>query len=243
MAKIKIAVGHTNDKYVEKNNFVVLKNTNQFNHRIDYSLTQQFAFVPRLKQDDSEKSVWQYLGKTEHLHDPSDLELTKVAKMLAQIHQSQLKFPPNNLRRRLHTYLKIIHNKNLRVPQIENYYREMISLLAKMKNVYPSHNDVWPENVLRDAKGKLWLVDWEYATLGDFYFDLAFWIESARLSPAQSEVFLTAYEKNADRVVEPLILKRYQRFCHYLTLLWAYAQPEIPFEVDWIKNYLDTNKR
>ncbi len=36
----------------------------------------------------------------------------------------------------------------------------------------PCHNDLSPSNVIWDATGRAWLVDWEYAGLGDAAFDL-----------------------------------------------------------------------
>jgi thiamine kinase-like enzyme len=34
------------------------------------------------------------------------------------------------------------------------------------------HNDLLPANLLADAAGKLWVIDWEYAGMGDPFFDL-----------------------------------------------------------------------
>jgi thiamine kinase-like enzyme len=38
--------------------------------------------------------------------------------------------------------------------------------------VVPCHDDLLNANILGDARGRVWLVDWEYAGMGDRYFDL-----------------------------------------------------------------------
>ncbi len=63
----------------------------------------------------------------------------------------------------------------------ESMTEEMFQLYTQVANVYPSHdeqnlvschNDLKPENILFDGV-RLWLVDWEAASLNDRYADLA----------------------------------------------------------------------
>ncbi len=63
-----------------------------------------------------------------------------------------------------------------------------------MRTDIPCHNDLWTSNlVLQDETEKLYICDWEYATMGDPLFELAYFIESANLSNEQEKVFLDAY--------------------------------------------------
>ncbi len=63
-----------------------------------------------------------------------------------------------------------------------------------MRTDIPCHNDLWTSNlVLQDETEKLYICDWEYATMGDPLFELAYFIESANLSKEQEKVFLDAY--------------------------------------------------
>jgi thiamine kinase len=55
------------------------------------------------------------------------------------------------------------------------------------------HNDLNPANIVTDRRGRPWLVDWEYAGLGDPAFDLASCISQHELAPAQCEAFLARY--------------------------------------------------
>ena len=54
------------------------------------------------------------------------------------------------------------------------------------------HNDLLPANLLA-ADDRLWIVDWEYAGIGNPLFDLASVVANARLDTAQRDRLLTAY--------------------------------------------------
>lgn len=55
------------------------------------------------------------------------------------------------------------------------------------------HHDLNPLNLLLDRGGRLWLVDWEYAGLGDAAIDLASFASQHRLDARQRAGLLDAY--------------------------------------------------
>jgi thiamine kinase len=61
--------------------------------------------------------------------------------------------------------------KSAGTPKVRERARENIASLAEDAKSCLCHNDVHHLNII-DA-GRLWLVDWEYAGVGDAYFDLA----------------------------------------------------------------------
>jgi aminoglycoside phosphotransferase len=50
---------------------------------------------------------------------------------------------------------------------------EVMARLGPGRTIALCHHDIHAQNLLADAAGRLWLVDWEYAGLGDPVFDLA----------------------------------------------------------------------
>jgi thiamine kinase-like enzyme len=56
----------------------------------------------------------------------------------------------------------------------------------------PCHNDLLNANFIRSEEG-LRIVDWEYAGMGDRFFDLANFSVNHELSPEQNDVLLDAY--------------------------------------------------
>lgn len=62
------------------------------------------------------------------------------------------------------------------------------------------HNDLNPSNVLVDAAGRLWLVDWEYAGRGDPAYDLASYASQHGLRDDQRQALLEAYRGHGGQV-------------------------------------------
>ena len=65
-----------------------------------------------------------------------------------------------------------------------------------------AHNDVQLANFLCDDSGRMWLLDWEYAGVGNVYFDLAMLASNADMSAEQREDLLAAYFAPAGPVRE-----------------------------------------
>jgi thiamine kinase-like enzyme len=70
------------------------------------------------------------------------------------------------------------------------------------------HNDLLAANLI-DAKGRLWLVDWEYAGIGNPFFDLANLSANARFADDQDRELLAAYfgDSAPDRLTELRVFK------------------------------------
>lgn len=47
--------------------------------------------------------------------------------------------------------------------------------------------------MIEDKNKNIFLVDWEYASMGDVHFDLAYFIESSELTKEEEKMFLKAY--------------------------------------------------
>jgi thiamine kinase-like enzyme len=56
----------------------------------------------------------------------------------------------------------------------------------------PCHNDLLPANFLDDGE-RLWILDWEYAAMGDIFFDLGNFAAHLQLPDAAESTFLHAY--------------------------------------------------
>lgn len=56
----------------------------------------------------------------------------------------------------------------------------------------PCHNDLLLANWIEDGE-RLWIIDWEYAAMGDIFFDLGNFAVHLQLSDAEEQVLLQAY--------------------------------------------------
>jgi thiamine kinase len=95
--------------------------------------------------------------------------------------------------------------------------RQLIAQLAEDSQVKLCHNDVHHLNIVDG--GRLWLLDWEYAGIGDPYFDLASVCCYHAYSDKLRAEFLRAYLG----VDKPSSLERLHRMCwvfNYIRDLW-----------------------
>ncbi len=160
---------------------------------------------------------------------PNDIDnratLGKLLKKIIQLHKSKSKFLGTvDLAKLLSRYYEQVprHLQN----QIEPGYRIAIakleSLSDKEKILVPSHNDLVLENILIDAAGQIWLIDWEYSSMASPYWDLATLCNAAKLDQTQCAWMITKYGKHHLDLV-PEILFDYCYMLDVLSTCWMAA--------------------
>ena len=88
------------------------------------------------------------------------------------------------------------------------------------------HNDLNPLNLLFDRDGKLWLVDWEYAGLGDAAFDLASYASQHALSARGRRALVQEYCKAGGGAVDQPRFEVADWAFDYVQWLWYLATLE-----------------
>ena len=109
------------------------------------------------------------------------------------------------------TYAETARNRGARLPgDIEAILAAARGFSRRIFPFVPTlcHNDMLPANIL-DEDGRLWIVDWEYAGIGNPLFDLAGVSANCRFSEEEDRAFLTSYrgEMRAQDLADLCILK------------------------------------
>lgn len=122
-------------------------------------------------------------------------------------------------------YLKIAQEGGVRLP------RELLSLSFQLLNAKdkpgknhsrPCHNDLLPANLIDDGQ-RVRLIDWEYAAMGDPWFDLGNLAENNLLSESAERRLLELYFGKASD--EDLARLRRMRFASAMReAAWGFAQ-------------------
>ncbi|MGL5205478.1 MAG: phosphotransferase family protein [Metamycoplasmataceae bacterium] len=234
--RIKIEEGHTNLSYKDEDIFIQVKVYNKFNHKIDCKILENFDFVPKLISQNSKETKWEFIEGS--FPKVSDELLIKIADNLKIVHNSKIKFPPFNMAARIKEYRKIMMERNINIPIINDYYKRINYILKNQDKSTPIHSDIWDQNLIEGVNGKLYIVDWEYAHMGDKNFELAYIIESLRLSDEQETLFLNRYD---DYNYE--FIKNHKELVNYLIILWNNSQPVKVFSDDEFINNLKRFKK
>jgi thiamine kinase-like enzyme len=82
-----------------------------------------------------------------------------------------------------------------------------LALLSAPTALQPCHNDLLNANFIDDGQ-RIRIVDWEYAGMGDVFFDLANFSVNHELTPDEDEAFLSAYDGDRPRSDRPARLAR-----------------------------------
>ena len=220
--------GYTNKTYHDKsrNLFVKAKSYDPFNHKIDYKILNALDFSPKVVFDDAQKLETEWIDGLEL--NPNNLtneQLKIIGKELITLHNSKLKFPKQNqIARRFKIYLQKISSLNKKVPIIDRYYNKLNTFLKNIDTSAPCHNDLWLFNMIF-KNNIVYITDWEYASMGDVHFDLAYFIESSNLTKDQEKVFFEAYGDD----YEPKYLLIHRIIVNALIVLWINSHEINPF--------------
>lgn len=221
--KTKIRDGHTNSTYRDGNILIQEKIYNKFNHKIDYEILKKFNFVPKLISQNEIENRWEFIeGKIPNIDNKT---LIKIANNLKEVHNSKIAFPPFNMAARIKEYRRILWEKKINIPIIHDYYKRINYILKNQDKSTPIHSDIWEQNLIEDKNGKLFIIDWEYAHMGDKNFELAYIIESLRLSDDQEALFLNHYEDYNQQFIN-----NHKELVNYLIVLWNNAQENKIFD-------------
>ena len=129
--------------------------------------------------------------------------LARVAKKLRLFHRNAPKLKGEfNVFRRVEMLAKISQKNNAKFPHDWDFVMKKMKEAEKalLKDPYiptPCHNDLlnlnWLDEEVAGDIGEIRLLDWEYAGMGDIFFDLGNFSHHHRLNEEQVDIFLYEY--------------------------------------------------
>jgi thiamine kinase-like enzyme len=121
--------------------------------------------------------------------------LRRVAEMLRLVHEGPA-FPARfDSFRVVETYLAIAKDRGVSRPPAYGWAKEIADTVEHARGpqpLHPCHNDLINPNFIAVSR-KVRIVDWEYAGMGDRFFDLANFSIAHELGDSENEQLLAAY--------------------------------------------------
>jgi thiamine kinase-like enzyme len=166
---------------------------------------------------------------SEQLRDPATL--ADVAASLAKLHSSGATLPTEfDSFRVVEDYAQTAADRGVEVPgsyeEAHGHSKRIEAALSGPEHApVPCHNDLLAANFIRGDQ--LWIVDWDYAGMGDRYFDLGNFAVNNELDDAAAQAFLTAYfgEEPGERRTATLRLFRFMS--DFREAMWGVVQQGI----------------
>lgn len=78
------------------------------------------------------------------------------------------------------------------LPHVFALMEQIQQALGPLHHPQPCHNDLLASNFIDDGQ-RIWIVDWEYAAMGDIFFDLGNFAVNQLLTNEQCDLLLTCY--------------------------------------------------
>jgi thiamine kinase-like enzyme len=166
--------------------------------------------------------------------------LTDVARALRAIHELGEPLPTSfDSFRIVETYARTAAERGAEIPAAYDEAKQRAGAIEQAfagpeHDPVPCHNDLLAANFIRGA-GQLWIVDWEYAGMGDRYFDLANFAVNNELGEAGELALLQDYfaeQPTAGRVASLRLMKFMSDFRE---AMWGVVQSvvsELDFDFD-----------
>ena len=109
-----------------------------------------------------------------------------------------------------------------------------LALLAAPTELQPCHNDLLNANFIDDGD-RIRIVDWEYAGMGDVFFDLANFSVNHELLPEEDAALLEAYDRGRPRGDRLARLTLMRIVSDFREAMWGVLQQGIStLEVDFV---------
>ena len=189
---------------------------------------------------------------TDELRQPE--VLAEVARDLRQFHDSGTELPTDfDSFRLVEQYAESGRSNGSEPP---DGYDDALSAAKRIEKAVreqddhqpvPSHNDLLTANFLRDSGGPIQLIDWEYAGMGDRWFDLGNFAVNNELEDEHEEQLLEAYFGEAPDDRRRATLKLFRFMSDFREAMWGVVQAgvsELDFDFrDYAQKHFDRLER
>jgi thiamine kinase-like enzyme len=159
--------------------------------------------------------------------------LVEIGRDLRGFHESGLELPTNfYVSEIVSGYADIALERGVHLPQAYGDARAWAKKVVKAIRQHPEHqplpchNDLLTANFLHDGK-RLVIVDWEYAGMGDRYFDLGNFAVNNELGDAEEERLLEAYFGEPATARRKAALKLFRFMSDFREAMWGVVQTAV----------------
>jgi thiamine kinase-like enzyme len=165
------------------------------------------------------------------LREPSRVE--EIGRDLRAFHESGLELPAEfHVPRIVERYAEITRERGGTLPGVFDDARDCARKVAKAVRNHPEHqprpghNDLLTANFLHDGKRTL-IVDWEYAGMGDRYFDLGNFAANNEFGDPEEAQLLDAYFGEPPTARRTAALKVYRFMSDFREAMWGVVQTAV----------------
>lgn len=125
--------------------------------------------------------------------------LRQIAAIYRKLHYSNIRLSNDfNVFHELRKYENLMHKYGATMyAGYDEIRQQMFGMEARLNQlgvqIRPCHNDAVPENFIKDEKGKIYIIDWEYSGMNDPYWEFAALFLESDFTEESQDFFLDCY--------------------------------------------------
>ena len=156
--------------------------------------------------------------------------VSQLAQLLRRVHQLPPVDTKLDVARKAEHYWHSIHSFDANgflseLKELDNRVtKHLKAAMSASQGICLCHNDLLKDNLIVTDADKLIAIDWEYAAMGDPFYDLAVIVEGHDFSSQQQRVLLSKYLGRDVNVEDWQRLYHWRIIYRYLTVLWYVVQ-------------------
>jgi thiamine kinase-like enzyme len=165
------------------------------------------------------------------LREPRSLD--EVGRALRAFHESGLELPTDfYVSEVVNDYAEVAQSRGGTLPEgfqhARDYARKVVKAVRKNPDHQPApcHNDLLTANFLHDGE-RFVIVDWEYAGMGDPFFDLGNFAVNNELGDADEQSLLAAYFGEETTPRRRAALKLFRFMSDFREAMWGVVQRSV----------------
>ena len=177
--------------------------------------------------------VTQYLPDAVTLNGKSarlEMNIRRSSGLLRSLHHSGLRlYQEFSVVREYEKYKELIQKTEAAVyPEFQEMDQAFYRLVERLERLgmdrLPCHNDLVPENLILDASGRMYLIDWEYSGYNDPMWDLASHLLESEFTKEEEELYLQYYFEGTAPEKEKEKIKIFKILQDILWAAWTMAK-------------------
>lgn len=177
--------------------------------------------------------VTQYLPDAVTLNGKSarlEMNIRRSSGLLRNLHHSGLRlYQEFSVVREYEKYKELIQKTEAAVyPEFQEMDQAFYRLVERLERLgmdrLPCHNDLVPENLILDASGRMYLIDWEYSGYNDPMWDLASHLLESEFTKEEEELYLQYYFEGTAPEKEKEKIKIFKILQDILWAAWTMAK-------------------
>lgn len=177
---------------------------NRHSEQHNSALASAIGFNPPTAYFNAETGIKlvEFIEGAETLHPKTaklEVNIKETTRILKALHQSDMKLYGNfNVQTEYEKYkakIDAVHGVYYQGAQeMDEWFYWLMNRLEELGlQCCPCHNDLVAENFIKDKKGNMYLIDWEYSGYNDPMWDLAAHLIECEFKPVEEELFLQYY--------------------------------------------------